>query len=64
MSDNVSTNRLNIDLYEGAVTIGLLNTADDVLGDYWVTYACGTPQMARDIAAGLIAKADELEAWA
>jgi hypothetical protein len=54
--------RLIVDIQNpGNVTVALLNTDDDAMGDYWVAYETD-PDTAQRIGEGLIAKAAEARA--
>jgi hypothetical protein len=64
MSDTVAvqSDRLIVDIQNpGKVTVAVLNTEDDVMGDYWVAYETD-PDTAQRIGEGLIAKAAEARA--
>lgn len=58
----VQSDRLIVDIQNpGKVTVAVLNTEDDAMGDYWVAYETG-PDTAQQIGEGLIAKAAEARA--
>lgn len=55
----VESSRLIVDIQNpGKVTVAVLNTEDDAMGDYWVAYETD-PDTAQRIGEGLIAKAAE-----
>jgi hypothetical protein len=55
----VESSRLIVDIQNpGKVTVAVLNTEDDAMGDYWVAYETDA-DTAQRIGEGLIAKAAE-----
>lgn len=55
----VPSSRLIVDIQNpGRVTVAVLNTGDEAMGDYWVAYETD-PDTAELIGRGLIAKAAE-----
>lgn len=57
--DVVQSHRLIVDIQRpGMVTVAMLNTEDDAMGDYWLAFETD-PDSAQRIGEGLIAKASE-----